>query len=194
VVVKRSCSVHKRDERALTAWTVLGSEESLGTPWFRIQKYSCQLPDGKIVRYYVQEASDSAMCVCVTAEGLVVIERQYRFPLRAVSMDYPAGFVKSGEDPQAAALRELQEETGFVSPNVIHLITLAKDPSFAAGKMHVFLATDAYQALDRGGESKIVVDLLRPTDILEAVRTSAISCAFCVAATLRAAQVLGWKV
>ncbi len=186
----------KRDHKALAPWRVLAVEESLHTPWFSIRKYSCELtPDHVLRDYYVHEGPDSVMCACMTEEGLIVLERQYRFPLRAVSMDYPAGSVEPGDkDLEHAALRELEEETGFIADRVKHLFSLSKDPSFSTGNMHVFLATGA-RSSGKGPDptERVVVDLLRPEEVMEAVRTGKISCAFCVATTLWLAQLFNWK-
>ncbi len=188
--------MQKQHDKPLTPWKVLKSEESLRTPWFTIRKYSCEMPTGRLVPdYYVHEAPDSVMCVCLTKECLVVVERQYRLPLREISMDYPAGYVEpEDKNLEHAALRELREETGFVADSATHLFTLLKDPSFSSGKMHVFLATGTRHIDKKQNPSELIfIDLLRPEEVLKAVETGEMSCAFCVATTLRLAQLLKWK-
>src|SRR6266849_434672 len=158
------------EENVLKPWRVLESEEGFRTPWFCIQKYSCETPMG-VVPYYVHEGPDSVLCACVTDDGFVVVERQYRFPMRRVSMDYPGGYIKSEDsNAQDAALRELREETGFVAHTATHLFTLSKDPAFSSGKVHVFLATDvSRRGTSRDPTETLVVEELRPNVILEAV-------------------------
>jgi len=48
----------------------------------------------------------------------IAVIRQYRPPARKYVLEFPAGLVNPGETPEAAAIRELREETGFVAKNI----------------------------------------------------------------------------
>jgi ADP-ribose pyrophosphatase len=180
------------DDKKLTRWKVLGSEEILRTPWFVIKKNTYEAPFGLTDRY-VHEAPDSVMCVCITEDGLIVVEEQFRPALNGESMDYPAGYM-SPEDSsrEQGALRELYEETGFVVEGAKHMFSLSKDPSFSSGKMHVVLAT-GHAERKREPPEHIVVKLLQPAQILEAIENGVMSCSFCVATSFRLANILNWK-
>jgi len=61
-------------------------------------------------------ASAGAVAIAAfTKDDKMVLTRQYRHPLRKIIHDLPAGGIHIGEKPQQAALRELEEETGYTT-------------------------------------------------------------------------------
>ncbi|MBI4215040.1 NUDIX hydrolase [archaeon] len=177
-------------------WKVMSGEDAFKTKWFTIRKYSVEKPDGKMIPdYYVHEARDSVMIACITDEGKLVVERQYRVPLRRSSMDFPAGSVEPGDkNLEKAALRELAEETGFVADKAELLFTLDKDPGFSASKMHVFLVRGARRRTRKQDENEqVAVSLVNPKQLLAAAASGELSCSLCVATTYRLAHEFGWK-
>src|SRR5215469_11646974 len=71
-----------------------------------------QMPDGYQCDWYYVDTPPSVMIVPVTADGNLVLVRQYRHNLKAHVLEFPAGTISDGEEREAAALRELEEETG----------------------------------------------------------------------------------
>lgn len=70
------------------------------------------LPNGKpSTREYIKH--NGAVCVAPLVDGdKLIFVKQYRYPIGRVTLELPAGKLEKGEDPKAAALRELTEETG----------------------------------------------------------------------------------
>jgi len=171
---------------------VIGVETALQTEWFTIRRYLYGERDAPPFReYFVHEAPDSAMCVCAINGRMLLVE-QYRFPLRRVALDFPAGAIESDDrDPEQAALRELREETGVRASRARKLLTLDRDPGFSSGKMHVFLALEI-DGRDPLSDTNIRVRELEPGQILQAVRDGELSCAYCVATALWLARELRW--
>ena len=123
------------------AWERLGSERLLETPYFALRSDRLRLPGGAIKDpYYVVERPDAAIIFPLTREGEVVLVRQYRPPLGRMELGLPAGLVEEGEEPEAAARRELLEETGYSGGEWEPLGSLASSPSLKDNWAYLFLA------------------------------------------------------
>ena len=72
-----------------------------------------QLPDGQTTTREYLVHPGAAMIIALTDDGQVVLERQFRYPVGQVMIEFPAGKLDPGESSWACARRELLEETGF---------------------------------------------------------------------------------
>jgi len=80
------------------------------------------------------------MVIPLLADGRVVMERQYRYPLRREFIEFPAGKIDPGEDPLATAKRELREETGYEAQEWTHLTTIHPLIAYSDERIEVFAA------------------------------------------------------
>jgi ADP-ribose pyrophosphatase len=83
----------------------------------------------------------------------VLLIEQYRYAAGGTIWEIPAGVLHPGEEPEACARRELEEETGARAGKIEHLTTILTTPGFTDERIHLFLATEI-----TAGEPRLEVD------------------------------------
>lgn len=122
-------------------WKILESKYLIQRPWLTARKDVVQLPDGRVnEEYYVLEYTDWVNVIAITRDGLFVMEQQYRHGLGVNSIELPCGVAEVGENPLAAAQRELLEETGYGGGEWSKLMCMAPNPANMNNMVHCFLA------------------------------------------------------
>jgi 8-oxo-dGTP pyrophosphatase MutT (NUDIX family) len=151
---------------SLKPWKIL--ESTYVRPRIRIDK--CELANGKLLDATVMEFRAWANIVALTQDQKVVLVRQYRHGIEEVTLEFPGGIVEDGEDPLDGIKRELLEETGYASANVIEIGRTYPNPAMQVNQMRCYIAFDAEkvgaQDLDDGED--IEVELI-PLDELIAL-------------------------
>ncbi len=95
--------------------TQVRSEDVFKGHFLQARRDIVRLPDGRHTpREYVVHPG-AAMIVAQLDDGRLILERQYRYPVRSVMIEFPAGKLDAGEAPLACAQRELLEETGYTA-------------------------------------------------------------------------------
>jgi ADP-ribose pyrophosphatase len=121
--------------------------------FINVRKDTVLLPDGSTsTREYITHPGAVAM-LALLDNGNLVMERQFRYPLRREFIELPAGKIDQGEDILVTAQRELLEETGYVASEWIHLTTAWPCIGYADERMEYFLArglTHVGRKLDDG--------------------------------------------
>ncbi len=93
----------------------LDSREILKGDFLHAFRDTVQLPNGReATREYVVHPG-AVMMIPMLENGRLVMERQYRYPMGRVMIEFPAGKLDPGEDRLVCAKRELMEETGYTA-------------------------------------------------------------------------------
>ncbi|MDF3127625.1 NUDIX hydrolase [Kiritimatiellaeota bacterium B1221] len=135
----------------IEAWKCLSRVPVLNkAPWLEVESHRLKLPDGRIIEDWQWiKTPDFVNVVAVTPEGDFVCFRQQKYAVQGATLAIVGGYVDDREDPQVAAERELQEETGLASDQWTDLGSYAIDGNRGCGNGHLFLAENCRQV---GGE------------------------------------------
>ncbi len=114
--------------------------------------------DSRAEMAFVRHPGSTAI-VPLLDDNTVIMERQYRHPVRDYLFEIPAGTMEPGETALACAKRELEEETGYVAEEFIELGKVHILPAYSDEIIHVYLArglTHSKQNLDQDEIIKVV--------------------------------------
>ena len=139
----------------LKPWKIL--ESTYIRPRIRIDQ--CDLPNGNLLEATIFEFRKWANVLAITKDQQAVLVRQYRHGAEKVLLELPGGVVEDGEDPMDGIKRELMEETGYTSSNIIEVGRIYPNPALQTNQLFCYLAFDAekigVQELDAGEDIEV---------------------------------------
>ena len=122
-------------------WRLISKKSILDTPWLRINREECELPNGKIIDdFYTVWQPDWVLILARTKEGKWLVESQYRHGTQKISLEFPAGIINATETPMDAAKRELQEECAYAEGEWTYLGEYPMNPDRHRGRYFVVFA------------------------------------------------------
>jgi 8-oxo-dGTP pyrophosphatase MutT (NUDIX family) len=139
-------------------WKVYGERPIYDNPWVRLVLVDVETPDGQRFEHHVVRLGRVAIALIVDDDDRVLTLWRYRFATGDWGYELLGGIVEDGEEPAGAALREVEEESGWrpvAEPE--HLITFQPLPGMIDAPMDVFL----FHGAEKVGE---------PTDAEEVAR------------------------
>ena len=131
-------------------WKTLTSERVVEFgKYLTVERRTIELPDGRTISDWPWLIMpDYVNVVAVTDDDQFICFRQVKYAVEGTSLAVVGGYLEPGEDPLAAAQRELREETGYAAREWLTLGRYAVDANRGAGTGHAFLARGAYYVGD----------------------------------------------
>ncbi len=129
------------DQHKLLPWITL-STEVLGTyPIFDLSRSFLRSPlSGREHTFLRVDCPDWVNVIAVTDDGRMVLVEQYRHGTDTMTIEIPGGAVDPGEDPAVSAVRELEEETGYITSELIEIGTVEPNPAFLSNRCWTYIA------------------------------------------------------
>ncbi|MBM3988437.1 MAG: NUDIX hydrolase [Planctomycetes bacterium] len=125
---------------------VQSSAVLVGSRVFDVVREVVELPSGLRQDLTIVRHPGAVGVVALHADGRVTLVRQYRHAVGRELLEIPAGRLEAGEDPRRAALRELEEETGYRALSLESLGSFFPAPGFCSEELHLFLARELAHA------------------------------------------------
>lgn len=134
--------------------------------------------------FYRIESPAWVNVVALTEGDELVMVRQWRQGLRAVTLEIPGGLVDPGETPAVAGARELLEETGFRAGRMTSLGSINPNPALFTNRCHMQVAESCVQVADiqNSATEETIVELLPRAALPDLLRSGGIDHALVVAA------------
>ena len=141
------------------------------SPWVTLVEKLVRLKAGEPPQVYHFLAQAPYVGVfAVTADGLIPLVRQFRPSVEEFTWEFPAGTLEDGETPEAAARRELREETGFGAEELVNLGSFIPDSGRLQVDSHAFFARTARRAEGPVREAGIEVRLVTFPELHDMMR------------------------
>ncbi len=129
-----------------------------------VEDHAVQLPDGRVIPDWAWLVTpDFVNVVALTEEGEFLCFRQTKYAVEGTSLAPVGGYLEPGEEPLAAARRELLEETGYEAAEWVGLGRYPVDGNRGAGTAHLYLARGARRVAEPQADDLEEQELLRLT-------------------------------
>jgi ADP-ribose pyrophosphatase len=122
--------------------TLLTTKLVYGGRLLTVREDVVSLPNGQTARREWVQHPGAVIMIPLLENDTVVLERQFRYPLKQHFYELPAGKMEPGEDPLATAQRELQEECGYQARQWRHLTTLHPCVGYSDERIELYLARE----------------------------------------------------
>jgi len=174
---------------ARAPWRTRASRVVYENPWIRVREDLAELPDGRTTTYGVVECRPAVGVLPFLDPGTVLLVGQYRYVARRFLWEMPTGAARPGETLEAAARRELLEETGYAAERLVRLGEFDTSKSVVDETATLYLADGLRPAAGRPDPTEFLEVRAVPFDeVVAMVEGGVIRDAMTIVAVLLAAR------
>lgn len=129
-----------------------------------LQVDKVSLPNGEVSKREIVKHPGAVAVIPITKDNKIVLVKQYRKPLEKTLVEIPAGKLDENEQPLAAAIRELEEETGYTTKELNFVTSFYTSPGFANELIYIYI-TDTLERLETpvAGDEDEYIEILELT-------------------------------
>ncbi|HSB80610.1 MAG TPA: NUDIX hydrolase [Candidatus Methylomirabilis sp.] len=149
-------------------WKALSTKPIYRNKWLSLREDLVELPDGRTTIYGVVTCGDCVGILPFLDPQTVLLIRQYRYVARRVTWEMPTGGVHAGESIEAAAQRELAEETGYQARRLVRVSTYNTSKSVMDETAHLFIGEGLTRSALAPDDTEFIE--VRPFPFAEALR------------------------
>ena len=148
-------NTNSNDKQNNLAWEEISTEHIVQDEWIDFRRSAYRFPDGSVFEpFYSYSRRDYVVIVASDTDGKYLCVKQFRHGIKKLTTEFPAGGIErtdgkeyggggsasASEDALEAAKRELLEETGYMSDEWAHLLTVPSNATIADNYAHIFVA------------------------------------------------------
>ena len=152
------------DDKNNLTWEEVSTEHIVQDEWIDFRRSAYRLPGGSVFEpFYSYSRRDYVVIVASDTDGKYLCVRQFRQGIKEVTTEFPAGGIErtdgreyrtggssaAAENALEAAKRELLEETGYISEDWKHLITVPSNATISDNYAHIFMAVNCCKSEDQ---------------------------------------------
>ena len=185
--------VKKAHAFAEHAWKTLSSQPIYQNRWLSLREDLVELPDGRTTIYGVVTCGECVGILPFLYGHTVLLVKQYRYVAKRVTWEMPTGGIHVGESIEAAAQRELSEESGYRAGRLTRISTFHTSKSVMDETAHLFIGEELTKLERPPDETEFIEVRAFPfTEALRMVLQGEIVDGMTIIAVLHAARLKGF--
>lgn len=118
----------------------IASEVSYNGSFLKVHRDKVKTPSGKITQREFVKHPGASLIIPQLPNGKFLLIRQFRYSVGKIFLEFPAGKIDRGEVPEQTAHRELKEEVGYISQDLIYVTSIHPVIGYSDEVIHIYLA------------------------------------------------------